>query len=59
MESNNLVIERKHGKKICLIQRFDTCIYERELSNIYGYTWALYLTGVRKELFLGALHSET
>jgi hypothetical protein len=33
--------------------------YGRELTHIYGYTRTLDLTWVRKELFLGPLHSKT
>jgi predicted Mrr-cat superfamily restriction endonuclease len=58
MESNNLLIGYKHGKKIYVIGRFVTSDYERELSHVCGYTWALDLTWVRKGLFVGALHSK-
>jgi hypothetical protein len=59
MGSINLVIEHKHGKEIYLIERFDTCVYGRELSHVCGYMRALDLTWVRKVLFLGALHYKT
>jgi hypothetical protein len=59
MESINLVIEHKHGKEIYLIERFNAGVYGRELSHVCGYMWALDLTWMRKELFLGALHFKT
>jgi hypothetical protein len=50
MESNNLVIKHKHGKKIYLIERFVAGVYERELYHVCGYTWALELMCVRKNI---------
>jgi hypothetical protein len=43
MECTNLLIGHKHGKKIYLIERFVVVDYERELSYVCGYTWALVL----------------
>jgi hypothetical protein len=42
-----------------VIERFVAGVYGRKLSHVCGYTWALDLTLVRKELFLGTLHSKT
>jgi hypothetical protein len=42
--SNNLVIRYKHDKKIYLIERFDACVYRRELSHYCKYTRMLDLT---------------
>jgi hypothetical protein len=48
----------KYDKEIYVIERFIVSDYERELSHVCGYTRVLDLTWVRKELFLGALHSK-
>jgi hypothetical protein len=58
MKSNNLLMGHKHDKEIYVIERFIASDYERELSHVCGYTRVLDLTWVRKELFLGALHSK-
>jgi hypothetical protein len=42
-----------------VIERFVAGVYGRESSHVCGYTRALDLTLVRKELFLGALYSKT
>jgi hypothetical protein len=58
MESNNLLIGHKYGKEIYVIERFVVSNYGRKLSHVCGYTRALYLMWVRKELFLRALYSK-
>jgi hypothetical protein len=58
MESNNLLIGHKQGKKIYVIERFVAGDYGSELSHVRGYTQVLDLMWVRKRLFLGTLHSK-
>jgi hypothetical protein len=51
MKNSNLLIRHKHSKEIYVIERFVVSDYERKVSHICRYTWALDLTWMKNNYF--------